>query len=399
MKYSLHSSFALVLSACALATLPAALSAQEKPSMQSKPFPEKLAALLDDETLCVVHVDFTRIDTDAVLNNTRAFVDKLLDKLGLSEADRDCLRTSLEPPGADAPLSWNRSKDLTKAGKAFLVDSLGVREAFLVVQTGGKSFPALVWAAIPKHDKLNVPMLSAMLKDKYVLIRESDDFCFIAMLSASLAGHVNLANVGPNRAAARPEFLEAYQVMKDYPVQVLIAPPKYVKRVFRETKPTLPGALEKFDIASMPDALRWAAIGVNPEKLAFLVVAEAESENDAQSLYRNSSDLFSLASKELISFLRKYKETPDEFLATLAAHPETVNEEHLKQLGQFLIPKPEGRQFVVKGNGDTLQTVVDMRGAASPCDDAQKYRTRAEPAAQHVARKPTESNWAGDVQL
>jgi hypothetical protein len=162
--------------------------------------------------------------------------------------------------------------------------------------------------------------------------------------------------------AARPEFWEAHQVMKDYPVQALIAPPRYVKRVFREIQPALPSVFEKIDIASMPGALRWAAIGVNPEKLEFLVVAEAESENDAQSLYRNNSDLFSLASEELISSLRKYKETPREMPylpAILSAHPEVINEEHLKELGQFLIPKPEGKRFVVKGNGDALQTVVD----------------------------------------
>ena len=73
MKYSIRFSYALVLSACVLATLPASLLAAEKPSMQSRPFEEKLAALLDDETLCVVHVDFTKIDTDAILNDCASF--------------------------------------------------------------------------------------------------------------------------------------------------------------------------------------------------------------------------------------------------------------------------------------------------------------------------------------
>ena len=61
--------------------------------------------------------------------------------------------------------------------------------------------------------------------------------------------------------------------------------------MFRETRPTLPGEFEKFDLASMPDALRWKAIGVNPEKMEFLVVAEAESDSDAQLLYRNGERL------------------------------------------------------------------------------------------------------------
>ena len=39
----------VALSACVFATLPARLPAPEKPSMQSRPFQEKLAALLDDE--------------------------------------------------------------------------------------------------------------------------------------------------------------------------------------------------------------------------------------------------------------------------------------------------------------------------------------------------------------
>src|SRR5208282_2787346 len=212
-------SLALVLSAYALGMHPSRSSAQERSARHSKPFQEQLAALLDDETLCVVHVDFTRIDTDAVLDNTRVFVKKLFDKAGLSETDRESLRGLLGPSGAQALLNWNQSKALAKAGKAFLVDSLGVREAFLVVQTGGRSFPALAWVAIPKHEKLNLWMLTAALKDKSFLVRETGDFCFITML----AWRVNLANVGPNEAAARPEFLEAYQIVKGYPVQVLIA--------------------------------------------------------------------------------------------------------------------------------------------------------------------------------
>ena len=53
-------------------------------------------------------------------------------------------------------------------------------------------------------------------------------------------------------------------------------------------------------------------------------------------------------------------QVPDELLANLmGAYPEIINDENLKQLGQFLIPKPEGRRFVVKGNADMLQTVVD----------------------------------------
>jgi hypothetical protein len=123
-----------------------------------------------------------------------------------------------------------------------------------------------------------------------------------------------------------------------------------MKKVFRETQPMLPGPFERIDIASMPDALRWAAIGVNPEKLEFQVVVEAESENDAQLLYRAGSDLYARASDELISSFRKLKE---------GSYPELINEENLKQLGQFLIPKPEGNRFVVKSNGDALQTVVD----------------------------------------
>jgi hypothetical protein len=331
--------------------------------MLSKPFQEKLAALLDDETLCIVYVDFTKIDTDAVLDQTRAFVDKLLNKMGLSGPDRDQLRGALESLGADVPLDWNHSKARAKAGKSLLVDSLGVREAFLVVQTGGRSFPTLVWAAIPKHEKLNVPMLTVALKDKSFLVRETDDFCFIAMLNASLARRANLANIGPNRRAARPEFLEAHQVMKDYPVQALIAPPKYVKKVFRETRPTLPGVFEKIDIAAMPGALHWAAIGINPEKLELRLVAEAESESNAQLLYRNSSDLFARASEELISTLQRYTETPRKMPHDLqvlsGAYPEVINEENLLQLGQFLIPKPEGKRFVVNVNGDSLQTVAE----------------------------------------
>ena len=92
----------------------------EKPSMQSRPFEEKLAALLDDETLCVVHVDFTKLDTDAILNTAQAFVDRQFDKLGLSNTDRDSLRTSLQLPGDDLASTWRLGKIRLKAERSSL---------------------------------------------------------------------------------------------------------------------------------------------------------------------------------------------------------------------------------------------------------------------------------------
>ena len=60
-------------------------------------------------------------------------------------------------------------------------------------------------------------------------------------------------------------------------------------------------------------------------------------------------------------------------LATLVgAYPEVVNERYLKQLGQFLIPKPEGKRFIVKGNADTLQKAVD-KGAPILLATIQKF--------------------------
>jgi hypothetical protein len=365
MKYSVRFPFALILSACVLGAFSPRLLAQGKPPVAGKPVEEELAALLDDETFCIVHVDFAKIDTDAILLGGQGFVDRQLDKLGLTAADRGSLCASLRLPGVDLRSNWDLGRNRLKAGKTFLVDTLGIGEAFLVVQSGGKSFPALVWAAIPKRDRLKAATLGAVLKADSFLVRETNDFFFVAMLDASLARRVNPANVGPNRPARRPEFLEAYQVMKEYPVQLIIAPPKYVKRVFRETRPTLPGALERIDIASLPGALRWAAIGIRPEKLALLAVAEAESEDDAQLLYRNGSELFRLASEELISMLRKYKDvprdkTPRDLQALSGAYPEAINEENLKRLGQYLLPKPQAKRFVVQGDGDTLQALLNQ---------------------------------------
>ena len=52
----------------------------------------------------------------------------------------------------------------------------------------------------------------------------------------------------------------------------------------------LPGLYQRIDFAAMPGQIRWAAIGVKPEKLEILAIAEAESDSDAELLYRNTSD-------------------------------------------------------------------------------------------------------------
>ena len=40
----------------------------------------------------------------------------------------------------------------------------------------------LVWAAIPKHEKINSILLRPMLKAYQSLVRETDDFYFIPMM-------------------------------------------------------------------------------------------------------------------------------------------------------------------------------------------------------------------------
>ena len=77
------------------------------------------------------------------------------------------------------------------------------------------------------------------------------------------------------KPAPREEVAPAFAATARYPVQVLVVPPPHVLRAFREILLPLPAELGGIDIRYVATGLRWASLGVDPERFEAELVLQA----------------------------------------------------------------------------------------------------------------------------
>ncbi len=80
----------------------------------------------------------------------------------------------------------------------------------------------------------------------------------------------------------REALATALGAISDYPIQLLILPPDFVRRTMVEMQPTLPTALGGGSSRVLTDGLLWGAVGVDPAKPRVTVVIQSASQRAAQ---------------------------------------------------------------------------------------------------------------------
>ena len=231
-----------------------------------------------EETLLIAHVDLTKIDIEQTLQNNASIVEAVLKAIPSGVQDT----RSLIP--------------LAKMGKAFLTETLGIQEAYLVVNMQIRGMVALI---LPKTEKIDVEMLKKILPGTIseavskgcaaFAVASSNDDKFIVLCPlvgtpsdlTDLDEHIDLFI--PPTPAERPDFAEAFAAIKDAPIQIAAAPPEFARKVIRDTHPKLPSPFDNWDIVTPLSELRWKAVGIEPAKPAIYVTAAMTSELTAQS--------------------------------------------------------------------------------------------------------------------
>ena len=82
----------------------------------------------------------------------------------------------------------------------------------------------------------------------------------------------------------RQELKNAFESVKDYPVQILLLPPDYVRRTVIELMPELPRHLGGGPSSLLSDGLMWAALGVDVAGPRIELVMQSNSEKAAHDL-------------------------------------------------------------------------------------------------------------------
>ncbi len=108
--------------------------------------------------------------------------------------------------------------------------------------------------------------------------------------------------------ASRPETLAALAAVRDYPIQLVVAPPDYVRRTIQELMPQLPPELGGGASKTLTDGIRWVAMGVNPAGPHVELVIQSASGKDAEDLVQRLPEIVA----SLLSQSRKVIPNADE---------------------------------------------------------------------------------------
>jgi hypothetical protein len=85
-------------------------------------------------------------------------------------------------------------------------------------------------------------------------------------------------------SSRRDALPDAFDAVQDYPIQVLILPPDYLRRTVTELMPQLPRQLGGGPSSLLTDGLVWAAIGIDPAAARTELIVQSSSAEAAQAL-------------------------------------------------------------------------------------------------------------------
>ncbi|MGO8752348.1 MAG: DUF1559 domain-containing protein [Thermoguttaceae bacterium] len=103
----------------------------------------------------------------------------------------------------------------------------------------------------------------------------------------------------------RPELAAAFAAVGDMPIQGLLLPPSYTRRVWEETLPALPKELGGFPMRVITRGVRWGAIGIElPPRPEVRLLVQSDDAQVAEALRAHWKDVIGIVGQE--EHVRKY---------------------------------------------------------------------------------------------
>ncbi len=106
-----------------------------------------------------------------------------------------------------------------------------------------------------------------------------DYLCFSIIQSAESASKIAIAE--STMTAARPDLPIAMQTVEEFPVKILVLPPEYIWRTFRDLMSTIPAKFGGGSSTLFTEGVRWTAIGIDPTNLRIQAVTQSMSAEAA----------------------------------------------------------------------------------------------------------------------
>jgi hypothetical protein len=201
----------------------------------------------------------------------------------------------------------------------------------LRVATGGEAIYATIGIPLSKNEwpaylfvKEKTEQHRKQLTELFGALHEIQSCTHNGCTVLAFAGNVDVeASLNSIVPSPRAELAAAFESVREYPIQVLMVPPDYVRRTVTELMPQLPRHLGGGPSSLLTDGLVWAAMAIDPSRPSAVVVIQSKSEKAAVDLAEQLPKMLLAAHDEVPVVSSRISR--DDFLALLPLLKPTVD--------------------------------------------------------------------------
>lgn len=233
---------------------------------------------LEDRTIVVAHVDFTRIDIPATLDQIGKLVPEAKPQLALTQAAGTAMQAAfVQSGGKDMYIC------LTVAGPLFTLNH------------GQEPFYFVLSLAPQANEAVLAGMMRQFNPKKLVVERVGN-----VLLAGTRTTVDRLKALTPeDQTGLLPRVEKAFEAAGDTAAQVLFLPPPYTGRVVAEMMPTLPEVFGGGPSNVLTNGLHWASVGVSlPPALSIRAVVQSQDAAAATAFRQKLLDFAKIAAAQ-----------------------------------------------------------------------------------------------------
>lgn len=132
---------------------------------------------------------------------------------------------------------------------------------------------------------------------------QGDYLCYSMIQSTESSSKIAITD--STIPSARPDLDMAMQSVDAFPVKILVLPPDYVWKTFRDLMPTIPTKFGGGPSTLLTEGVRWTAIGIDPPNLRVQAINQSMSSESATAMASHLPKLLNALADQLQSPLAK----------------------------------------------------------------------------------------------
>jgi hypothetical protein len=218
------------------------------PAARAKP----IAPFIDEATYAVVHIDFTRVKADPLVEEIKRLIPNAF---GMEDI-------------ANVKAGMQKGLDMLSKN--------GVKDLYAIIRQNELDIPSLL--VMPIAHSADEKSILAMFPSNKPTKRVGN----VLLVLLANRSDIDLSNIKPD---PRPELSAAFEAAGDTAVQIVFTPPKHFKRVIEETMPQLPKEIGGGESKILTQGCLWAAMGIDlPPQLSIKLVVQSQDADAARRL-------------------------------------------------------------------------------------------------------------------